>query len=671
MMPAEIQAVLAGERRFAIANADCLDVLRAMPDNCVDFLVCDPPAGVSFMNMAFDSDRGGRHQWIAWLAERMREALRVMKPGAHGLVWSLPRTSHWTGTALEDAGFEVRDRLAAVFGSGFPKSMNVSKAIEATILTGGSAPKDLADAVDATGQGVAAASGTLGLKWDRSDGTKQGVPRHASGSWTATTEEAKRWQGWGTALKPAVEDWWLVRKPMRQSIAKNALEYGTGALNIDACRVPHASAADLEQHAAGVAAIKERGGSMDNSWKNSSDLAGASDVSAAGRWPSHLLLSHAPGCERAGTKRVKAAPSWNDNRGPSLFSGEATSPVHHTDGDGFETVDAWTCVDGCPVKLLDEQSGSSLSTTASGLQRYGRSAGIMGNRWRVTQTEGHDEGGASRYFKTFAPEQETEWESEDLSPNEPTDATSHERDTCAVTTADECGSSTTSCGKSATAPSRKASRSTTRTRTSKITDSTTSNSSTPQPTSGSTADENSETASGGSRASCAAGSSQSTGSIGTCPKRDGLSTGDVDRATSELSANGVAAPPFVYLPKASRSDREGGCEHLPRKSGGEATGRQDGTAGLNSPRAGGGRLGGRANDHPTPKNVDLMRYLCRLIGPPNGICLDIFMGSGSTGKACSAEGFRFIGVEIDAHYCDIARARIAGENPLFNREVAG
>lgn len=110
-----------------LLQGDCLEVLKELPDNSVDSLVTDPPAGISFMSKAWDEDKGGRKQWIAWMAEVMTECLRVMKPGAHGLVWSLPRTAGWTSTALEDAGFEVRDAITHCFGSGFPKSRDLFK----------------------------------------------------------------------------------------------------------------------------------------------------------------------------------------------------------------------------------------------------------------------------------------------------------------------------------------------------------------------------------------------------------------------------------------------------------------------------------------------------------------------------------------------------------------
>lgn len=150
-------------------HGDCLQVLKGIADNSVDSAVMDPPAGISFMGLEFDHDKGGRDKWIAWLSSIMKECLRVLKPGGHALVWALPRTSHWTGMALETAGFEVRDCIsylydtnndvsrfvdslsheqrglleiilshgddnfntfAHIFGSGFPKSLNIGFALE-------------------------------------------------------------------------------------------------------------------------------------------------------------------------------------------------------------------------------------------------------------------------------------------------------------------------------------------------------------------------------------------------------------------------------------------------------------------------------------------------------------------------------------------------------------
>lgn len=110
-----------------LIQGDCLERLVALEPNSIDALITDPPAGISFMGKEWDDDKGGRKHWITWMTEVMTECLRVMKPGAYGLVWALPRTSHWTATALEDAGFEVRDVVTHLFGTGFPKSLNLGE----------------------------------------------------------------------------------------------------------------------------------------------------------------------------------------------------------------------------------------------------------------------------------------------------------------------------------------------------------------------------------------------------------------------------------------------------------------------------------------------------------------------------------------------------------------
>lgn len=117
-----------------ILQGDCLEVLRTLATNSVDSIVADPPAGIAFMSKSWDHDKGGRDNWIAWLSSVMTEALRVLKPGGHALIWSIPRTSHWTALALENAGFEIRDTILHVTGSGMPKSHNVKKAVEAEII---------------------------------------------------------------------------------------------------------------------------------------------------------------------------------------------------------------------------------------------------------------------------------------------------------------------------------------------------------------------------------------------------------------------------------------------------------------------------------------------------------------------------------------------------------
>lgn len=217
-------------------DGDCLDVMRSMGDCTIDALVTDPPAGIGFMGKAWDGDKGGRDQWVGWLTAVMRECMRVMKPGAHGVVWAIPRTSHWTAWALEDAGFEIRDRVSHLFGTGFPKSLDVSKAIDraagAKRKVVGVRPIAYANSPSgytSTSRNSTARNGGI---WNPVTGETE----HGRPITEPATDSAKQWDGWGTALRPACEDWWLIRKPLDGTVAKNIERWGVGGLNIDACR---------------------------------------------------------------------------------------------------------------------------------------------------------------------------------------------------------------------------------------------------------------------------------------------------------------------------------------------------------------------------------------------------------------------------------------------------
>lgn len=216
---------------------DAIDVLKTLPDNSIDALITDPPAGVNFMQREFDSDRGGMIPWVNWLSEILNEAHRVMKPGACGVVWSLPRTCGWTQLAIELAGFRVVDSVACLFGSGFPKNLDISKAIdkmhgeEREVIGKYQYPSD-SDRPPKTQGGVAYGSTgetysrTLGHSFDRSIT----APSHP---------DAKKWDGWkSVGLKPAHETWFLIQKKCEGTIARNILKYGTGGVNISACKIP-------------------------------------------------------------------------------------------------------------------------------------------------------------------------------------------------------------------------------------------------------------------------------------------------------------------------------------------------------------------------------------------------------------------------------------------------
>jgi len=169
-----------------ILNADCREGLKELPDALADCCVTDPPYGIRFMNRKWDYEIPAVAVW--------QKVWRVLKPGAHLLCACGTRTQHRMAVNIEDAGFEIRDVICWHYGSGFTKSMNLSKAID-----------------------KAAGFGDVD---------------------SPVTDAAKKWVGWGTALKPATEFWTLARKPLEEkTIARNVMKFGVGGLNIDTCRI--------------------------------------------------------------------------------------------------------------------------------------------------------------------------------------------------------------------------------------------------------------------------------------------------------------------------------------------------------------------------------------------------------------------------------------------------
>jgi DNA modification methylase len=198
-----------------LINADCIEAMKAMPDNSVDSIVTDPPYELGFMGKSWDASG------IAFNVEVWREALRVMKPGGHLIAFSGSRTYHRMAVAIEDAGFEIRDQIMWVYGSGFPKSHNVSKGID----------KAAGAEREVVGKGA-----DYGHQDDKEIDQEYGFKADYNITAPATAA-AKQWDGWGTALKPAHEPMVLARKPLIGTVANNVLTFGTGGLNIDGSRV--------------------------------------------------------------------------------------------------------------------------------------------------------------------------------------------------------------------------------------------------------------------------------------------------------------------------------------------------------------------------------------------------------------------------------------------------
>ncbi|QBI97213.1 methyltransferase [Mycobacterium phage Tripl3t] len=268
---------------------DCRDILTELEDASVDAILTDPPYELAFMGKKWDNSG------IAFDVEMWKQCLRVLKPGGHLLAFGGSRTWHRLTVAIEDAGFEIRDSIAWLYGSGFPKSLDVSKAI------------------------------------DKAAGAER---------------EVRQWQGWGTALKPAFEPIVVARKPLVGTVAANVLGHGTGALNIDACRIETTD--DLNGGAYAKTGNRTVSGSLSPTGMNvPGKTVGKEFEQPSGRWPTNVVLDEAQAAE------------------------------------------------------LDAQSG--ISTSRAGKRNAPKDAGIFGAyAGNDPDRMGHDDsGGASRFFPVF------------------------------------------------------------------------------------------------------------------------------------------------------------------------------------------------------------------------------------------------------------------------------
>jgi len=209
-----------------IICGDCLEVMKDIPDNSIDSVVTDPPYGWNFMGKKWDDDVPQIEHW--------KEALRILKHGGHALVCCGTRTQHRMAYNLEEAGFEIRDLVAWVYGSGFPKSLNIGKAVDKLQGNEREVVYKQLQYPDSDCWGIARKSGGK----PKGNVTNFGGCEYLEGGIQKTTKGNSEWEGWGTALKPSLEIWTLCRKPLKEkTIAENVLKYGTGGINIDASRV--------------------------------------------------------------------------------------------------------------------------------------------------------------------------------------------------------------------------------------------------------------------------------------------------------------------------------------------------------------------------------------------------------------------------------------------------
>lgn len=391
---------------WSIIESDALTALRAMPDASFDSVVTDPPAGIKFMGAEWDGDKGGRDKWIAWLAEIFVEIRRVVKPGAHAIVWALPKTSHWTATAMENAGWRIIDVSVHLFGQGFPKSLNISKAID---KKAGAEREVVGPDPDGKRRNKNAPrfNGT-----DYANGhVEQGAPEVPVTA--PATDDAKKWAGWGTALKPASEHWILARAPLSEkTIIGNVLAHGTGAINIDACRIGTTDFGALIDDI--VSEVSREGeASADRRYpKDGRDFhptPGPRGGGPLGRWPANVTIEHSSSCVLTGKKRVRTGVAVRRHVGKSGgnygFGGaneDMRDDVSYADADGLEEIEDWSCAEECAVRLLDEQAGECPGMTGGGIHTIGYGGGIFGSIDSERTARG-DSGGPSRFFYTAKP----------------------------------------------------------------------------------------------------------------------------------------------------------------------------------------------------------------------------------------------------------------------------
>jgi DNA modification methylase len=508
-----------------------IELLKQYPDNYFDSIVTDAPYGLgkepNAVDLMKDWVEKGYHEisgtgfmgkdWDAFVPQPLfwKEAFRVLKHGGHVLSFFGTRTYDWGVMAMRFAGFEVRDTITWHYGSGFPKSHNISKALD---KLEGAEREVTGTRVSAYGDSDLSETIDGRNLWGKSSSKEVELKDKPS------TVAAKKWDGWGSALKPASEPIVLARKPLEKglSIAENVIKWGVGGINIDGCRI----STNGEKINIGFS-----GKILDdtNGW-NSNNIERTPYDSTQGRFPANVIFSHHEDCVCNGTKKVKgskdgvrkASSEFGQNSGWNDHENKDTIRKGTADENGQEEVEQWDCDEDCPIRILDEQSGVSKSQGGRIGNKNGAYSGIGAIGFTTNHKKGDagfgDKGGASRFFYTAK-----------------------------------------------------------------------------------------------------------------------SSKGERNKGLEEFEEK-----PLAFSNQAKAELKRGNAEF----DGGDAKGH-------------GNSIRHIKNFHPTVKPIKLMQYLVRLITPPNGIVLDPFNGSGTTGIAAKLEGFNYVGLELDPEYCKISEARIS------------
>lgn len=362
-----------------IIESDCVEAMKQMSECSVDAVVCDPPYGLEFMGREWDRlngpqwrtdrspDKTGRGSWFgdnhdspryggkpneqqafhfAWATE----ALRVLKPGGHLLAFGGTRTYHRLTCAIEDAGFEIRDCLAWLYGSGFPKSLDVSKAID----------KAAGFEREITREATAALRTGEHISFDQ----RGSVERERRDN---PASAAAAWLGWGTALKPAFEPIVVARKPLVGTVAQNVIEFGTGAINVDACRIENTEAdRDASEKAMSGERMWRRSGATGAATFDAGCAAEPS-MHPSGRWPANVVLD-----EEAGATL--------DEQTGELVSGPESYRGHRRNADIDATRNTYGGFKGQEATgvLYGDSGGASRFFYCAKTSRAERNAGLEG-----------------------------------------------------------------------------------------------------------------------------------------------------------------------------------------------------------------------------------------------------------------------------------------------------
>jgi len=591
---------------MTLLHGDCLERLSEMQTASLDSLVTDPPAGIAFMGKAWDSDKGGRAQWIAWMTEVMRECLRVLKPGAHGLVWALPRTSHWTATALEDAGFEVRDVVTHLFGTGFPKSLDVSKAIDRAagaerVVVG---LKKYADGATYMG---GEKSGRFGMM-------SEGQARGPSLETTPATDAAKQWQGFGTALKPAVEIWLLVAKPFTTVPLDATISHANQLLRDFVCQMLHVKFADqcstsnlrdlgagcdFAQWIAVVLTSPQSGDSSDETDMFRLPAMAETILSIAALW--NGILSVAFCRQSTFTTETETALTTELKTLSYLISPITQACTTRGETNQSGEMSAAIVVRRFLESVLAKLSAFPGISVPESVSTPAESSVLPLPPWQKYESAINKVASSEHYILIRSPLGE-----KTVAANVLKHGTGGINiDGCRIGTTEALGrmNNVPSTFNHANAtPYVDNSRGLGRFPSNLILDE----------EAAALLDEQSGILKSGELKGYVSGGGSKSGHL----------AGKKARLIEKSTKYSGGASRYFYCAKASKADK------------------------------------GADNVHPTVKSTALMRYLLRLVTPPGGTVLDPFMGSGSTGVAAKAEGFGFIGIEQDAEYLAIAARRM-------------